>query len=169
MVEGFLHNPKATLIGADGAAMLLSLSQTGAWRWQASLEQVQSGWHQVSIESRIEEQSTSEPAQSLKQGDKQVGPKISEKPTESGRVVFAKRWVQVGTPPVSGETQALAPNESLLRQIASATSGAYELADYALLPNKITATTTEPLVPWLLPFIMALLLIEIALRGSSML
>jgi len=144
VVEGTLHDPRGELIDEAGAvALALPLVQTGTWRWHASLEQVPSGWYQFALESR-----------------QAVGDRAT---------VFAKRWVQVGTPPASHELTGQPPRESLLRQIARATAGVYGEPDHALLPPTTTATVTEPRFMWWLPVVIIALLLDVALRGSSML
>ncbi len=144
VVEGALKDPRGSLIAAEGGASLpLSLVQTGGWRWQASLEQVPSGWYQVALES-----SPPEPAQGT---------------------LFARRWVQVGTPPASQELPGQPPREPLLRELARATSGAYDAPDRALVPPTTTATVAEPVFLWWLPVVIVALLLDIAARGSSML
>ncbi len=121
--------------------MSLSFVQTGRWRWHASLEQVPSGWYQLALESE----------------------------GEDGGPMFARRWVQVGTPPATEEVTGQLPREGLLRQVAHATGGATASPDLAFLPPTTTATAREPLLPWFLPPVMLLLLIDVALRGSTML
>ncbi len=144
VVEGALQDPRGTLIaGEEGASFPLSLVQTGAWRWQASLEQVPSGWYQVALESTPP--------------DPDHGP------------LFARRWVQLGTPPAAQELPGQPPREPLLRQLARATSGAYDAPDRALLPPTTTAAVAEPLFVWWLPVVIIALLLDIAARGSSML
>ena len=140
VVEGELHDPKGELIGAGGERVPLSLVQMGQWRWEASLDQVPSGWYQLALESH-----------------------------EGAASVFAKRWVQIGTPPASGETVGLPPQESLLRQIAQSTGGAYDVPDGAFLPPTVTAAVTEPVLTWWLPLVILLLLVDIAIRGGTML
>ncbi|MBI4342773.1 MAG: VWA domain-containing protein [Candidatus Omnitrophica bacterium] len=141
VVEGSLHDPRGALI-PDGTAEPIPLSfvQTGAWRWDASLAQVPSGWYQLALESRTAE-----------------GP------------VFAKRWVQIGTLPATREASGQPPREGLLRELARATSGAYDAPDRALLPPTTTSTVTEPLFTWWLPLVIVALLIDIWARGSTML
>ncbi|MBI2104822.1 MAG: VWA domain-containing protein [Candidatus Omnitrophica bacterium] len=144
VVEGALQTPRGTLAAGEGGSSLpLSLVQTGAWRWQASLDQVPSGWYEVMLESS--------PA------DADHGP------------LLAKRWVQVGTPPAAQELPGQPPRESLLRQLARATGGAFDAPDRALLPPTATATVAEPLLSWWLPVVIVALLLDIAARGSSML
>jgi len=143
IVEGALSDPRAELVAAEETAgrIPLALAQTGAWRWQAALDHVPSGWYQLVLESR-------QPG---------AGP------------VFAKRWVQVGTPPSAAELPGQPPQESLLRRIADATQGAYQAPDAAFIPLTTTATTFQPpLMRWL-PFVVLLFLAGVALRGGSML
>ena len=83
--------------------------------------------------------------------------------------VFAKRWVQIGTPPSADEAVGQPPRETLLRQMARATGGLYDAPDRALIPATTTGTVTEPLLGWWLPLALLLLLADIALRGATML
>jgi hypothetical protein len=149
VVEGELHRPQASLVGAGGtSAIPLSLIQTGTWKWQAALDQVPSGWYQLSLESHP----------------------VGDAPEDGdGAAIFARRWVQVGTPPSSGEVTGQPPNEALLRQAAQATSGIYGVPDQALLPPTAPRTVMESAMAWWLPLVILLLLAEVALRGSSML
>ncbi len=145
IVEGELDNPHGTLVAADGAVSIpLPLIQTAPWRWYAPLEQTPSGWYQVVLESRAG-------------------------PVAEGTALFAKRWVQLGTLPVSQERPGQPPQETLLRQLARATDGLYDAPDAALLPPTTTAPVTAHPSAWWLPLVILLLLAEIALRGSSML
>ena len=82
---------------------------------------------------------------------------------------FAKRWVQVGTPPAIKEMPGQPPQESLLRDIARATSGSYDAPDRALVPPTVPVTTTRPLFTWWMPLMLITLLIDIWARGSTML
>jgi len=111
---------------------------------------VPSGWYQLVLESRL-------PAAPAAQAGQGTHP------------VFAKRWVQVGTPPSTNELPGQPPQEALLRQIAQATQGAYQVPDRAFVPLTTTATTFQPLFMWWLPLVIILLLVEVALRGGSML
>ncbi|MBI3997088.1 MAG: VWA domain-containing protein [Candidatus Omnitrophica bacterium] len=141
VVEGALQDPRATLIaGERDAATPLALVQSGTWRWRASLEQIPSGWYQLTLESH-----------------------------EGTAPIFTKRWVQIGTPPTIGEGSGQPPREALLQQIAKATSGVYGAPDRALVPPTVVTTVTRPLMMWWLPLVILALLIDVALRGSSML
>ena len=142
VVEGELSEPRGALISAEHASTLpVSFVQTGTWRWETPLEHLPGGWYQLALE------------------DDRLG----------RQPVFAKRWVQVGSPPTSQEIAGQPPHEALLRQIARSTSGVYDVPDRALLPPTAPATTTEPLLTWLLPLVIIALLLDIALRGSTML
>ncbi|MDP3722877.1 MAG: VWA domain-containing protein [Candidatus Omnitrophota bacterium] len=153
ILAGELHDPRAQLIDAAGAsARPLSLVQTGAWRWESSLEQLPSGWYRLLLQSHPPSP-----------GADQLEAAASTAP------VIATRWVQVGTPPVASEVTGQPPREALLRQLAQVTSGAYEAPDRAFLPPTASATTTEPALMWWLPLVVMALLVDIALRGSSML
>ena len=83
--------------------------------------------------------------------------------------VLVKRWIQLGQVVQSAERAGLPPDEALLRRIAAATQGLAEMPDRALVPP---AEWTEHPVPargWFLPFAILLLLVEVALRGKTML
>jgi Mg-chelatase subunit ChlD len=146
VVEGALRDPQGVLVAADGPGSVpLSFVQTGAWRWQASLEQAASGWYGLALESKVPSASDVEQTQ------------------------FTKRWVKIGNPPATSELTGQAPYEPLLRQVARMTSGSYDAPDLAFLPPTTTTTSRQPLLPWLLPLVLLLLLVDIALRGGSML
>ena len=72
-------------------------------------------------------------------------------------------------PPVDKELSGQLPREPLLRQLAHATGGTFDVPDLAFVPPTTTATTRQPLLPWFLPPVILLFLVDIALRGSSML
>lgn len=147
VLDGSLHDPQAALVAEEqGGQIPLSLIQTGSWRWQASLDHVPSGWYHLVLKSR--------------------GPALAE---PGSPTIVATRWIQVGTPPSSTELVGQPPREALLRHLAKATSGVYDVPDRAFLPPTATVTTLEPLFLWWLPFVIVMLLVEIALRGSSML
>ena len=157
VLEGNLRNPRAELITPDGTHRLpLSLVQTGPWRWHASLEQVASGWYQLALESfnLITSQGSASAA---------GGSEARDVPQ------FAKRWIQIGSPPSAQELSGQPPNQALLRRIAGVTSGTYNMPDRAFVPPTTPVTTTEPPLGWWLPLAILTLLIDIALRGSSML
>ncbi|MBI3083514.1 MAG: VWA domain-containing protein [Candidatus Omnitrophica bacterium] len=159
VLEGALDDPRGELIAEPGAAAIpLSLVQTGNWRWQASLEQVPSGWYQLVLESHLPIPSRND-----------EGPPRSSPVTGAGSTVVVKRWVQVGTPPTSNETVGQPPHEALLRQVAHATAGVYDVPDRAFLPPSTTAPVEMPALAWWLPLAIVALLVDIALRGSSML
>jgi len=141
IVEGELGDPRGELVGgANGGTVPVSLIQVGPWRWQASLEHIPSGWYQLVLESH-----------------------------QAGGTIFAKRWLHIGAPPTSQEIVGQPPNEALLRQLARVTNGVYDAPDRAFLPPTTTGTTVTPLFTWWLPVVIVLLLVDIALRGSSML
>ena len=83
--------------------------------------------------------------------------------------LFATRWVQVGTSPSSTEISGLPSDETLLQQIALATAGSYDMPDRAFVPPTATVQVRLPLLGWWLPLAIIALLIDIALRGPSML
>jgi hypothetical protein len=143
IMEGFLRHPQVTVVRSDPAGQgaetprTLPVIQSGPWRWDASLAQVPSGWHQVTIES----------------GEG-----------------FAARWIHVGEP-VSAEEErtGLSPHEDALRRIAAETGCAYDEPEQAFLPPMTTTVTHEPAWLWWLPFVVLLLLVDVALRGPSLL
>lgn len=152
ILEGKLQDPRAELISPSGSEPLaLSLVPTGARRWQASLEQVPSGWYQLALTGGVP----------VQDGSAEV--------SAAAPPVFTGRWIQVGSPPASAELAGQPPDESMLRQIAQSTSGRYGVPDMAFVPPTTTATTRQPLISLWLPLVILLLLVDIALRGSSML
>ena len=141
VVEGALNDPTVSLVeGAEASSRPLSLVQTGQWRWEASLEQVPSGWHELTLESKEGEHS-----------------------------VYATRWIQVGTPPVLEERPGQPPRTTWLRQVAQATDGAYAMPDQAFVPPTTTGLTVHARSMWWLPLVVLLVLVDVALRGASML
>jgi len=154
-IEGELEDPHGAVTAAEGTERLpLALVQTGAWRWSASLAQIPSGWYQLTLESGL-------PAPPQNVGGAQAGPGAA--PT------FGKRWVQLGTPPASEEAAGQPPQEPLLRHIARSTAGLYDAPDAAFLPPVTSASTSEPMLGLWLPLVILLVLIDVALRGASML
>ncbi len=142
VVEGPLSNPQGMLMPASGAqGKALSLVQTTDFRWEASLDGTSGGWHQLALTSQPDGQAPR----------------------------FAKRWVQVGTPPETVEAAGQAPNEPWLREAARLTAGLYAAPDIAFLPPSTSLAVQEPVAAWWLPLVLLILLVEIALRGSSML
>lgn len=83
--------------------------------------------------------------------------------------VVARRWIEVGLPQARSEATGQPPDGALLRQIARATSGMYDAPDAALLPPTAPVSVAQPALTWWLPLVIVLLLIEIGVRGSSML
>jgi uncharacterized protein YegL len=157
ILDGTLHDPRAQLAHPDGSSVIpLSLVQTGAWRWQAALDQVPSGWYELAVQSH--------PAG----GPDRAAPD-SVHAAQEPSAMFTKRWVEIGAAPASNELSGQPPRELLLRQLAEATGGFYGAPDAAFLPPTTTTTTHAPLLTWALPLVIVLLLVEIALRGSSML
>jgi len=147
VIEGRLNDPTAVLVTPAGTTIPLALVQVSPFRWKALVDRVASGWYQVVVESR--------------RPDEAVG--------ESSAPVFAKRWVQIGSPSRGPEVVHVAPDEALLRRLAHATGGVYGAPDRAFLPP--SEWTQRPVVMrgWLLVLAMVLLLVEIALRGRTML
>jgi len=140
VIEGSLDEPRAELVAtSDTTALPLSLIQTQRWRWTAALQGIPSGWYALTLESGRDTART-----------------------------YARRWVQVGTPPAAHEVPGQAPREAFLRQLADATSGAYGVTDFAFVPPTTTVTTQEPLLTVWLPLVIILFFVDIALRGSTM-
>ena len=75
----------------------------------------------------------------------------------------------MGTPLVNEELEGQLPRQDLLQQLARGTGGFMNAPDLAFFPPMTEAKTRQPLLPWFLPPMIALLLLDIALRGSSML
>ncbi len=171
ILEGALQDPRGMLIAAEQPETTVPLSfvQTGPWRWQASLEQVASGWYQLALETSAADRDaagSSDAPMEPRGAESRASPDADG--TSRGNL-FAKRWVQVGTPPARREAPGQLPHDELLRQIARATSGAYDLADRAFVPPATTVTVTAPLVGLWLPLAILALLLDIALRGPTML
>ncbi len=82
---------------------------------------------------------------------------------------FIKRWIQIGRAQHSAEQPHRPPDESLLRHIAQETSGFFDAPDRAFLPPTERVTVRVPLRGVLLPLVILLLLIDVALRGRTML
>ena len=53
--------------------------------------------------------------------------------------------------------------------IAAATGGAYDEPDHALVPPTAAVQVREPWLAWWLPLVLVALLIEVWVRGPSML
>ncbi len=141
VLEGELRDPKATMASAEGETVVpLSLAQTGRWRWQAAVDGLPRGWYALTVESHE-----------------------SESPS------FGKRWIPLGAPPASREATNQPPREAALRDVAQSTFGVFGEPDRALLPSTTSVETIQPLFTWWLPLVILLFLIEIAVRGSTML
>jgi Mg-chelatase subunit ChlD len=142
MVEGLLEAPQGHLVPADGGeGQPVALVRSGPWRWSAPLDGWPSGWYQLVLESR-----------------------------QADAPVFAKRWVQIGSPLADAEERpGQPPQEALLGYVAQATAGVMDVPDRAFVPPTTVAVTEQPLSTWWLPLVILLLLIDVALRGSSML
>ena len=162
VLEGVLNDPRAEPTDADEQQVVpVSLVQTGAWRWHASLEDIPSGWYHLVLSSQVPAGSTGAPPAHAAAAQAAS--------TGTTMPVFARRWVQVGAPSAVRETIGQPPREALLRQVAEGTSGVYGMPDRALVPPTVTRPVTVSLLWWWLPVAVVALLIEIALRGSSML
>ena len=82
---------------------------------------------------------------------------------------FLKRWIQIGRSERGAEQPHLPADEALLRHIAQTTNGVYDVPDRAFLPPTQRLTVQVPLRGLLLPLVILLLLIDVALRGRTML
>lgn len=140
VIEGELSDPSASLFDEAGTQVPVALVQHSRYRWRAPVSHVESGWYRLVVESRHETSST-----------------------------FVKRWVQIGRAERGAEQPDLPPDEALLRRIAQATQGAYDLPDRAFLPPTQRMPLPVPLRAWLLPLALLLLLGDVALRGRTML
>jgi len=141
VIEGELTNPTAQLVSSDGRTTVpLALVQQSRFRWRARVSDLESGWYRLVLESRKDD-----------------------------TVVLMRRWVQIGHPSSGPEQRGLPPDEALLRRIAQATDGAYDIPDQAFLPPSEFVEQRVPLRGWLLPLVLLLLLVEVALRGRTML
>ncbi|MBI4597085.1 MAG: VWA domain-containing protein [Candidatus Omnitrophica bacterium] len=150
VIEGALTDPKARLLAGDGSGEIpLPLVQHGAWRWQASLEQVPGGWHQLRLDSTI------------------ASPEAAAEQRQIS--VETKRWIRVGAPTAEGEITGQPPEERLLRSLSGGTHGVYNAPDRAFVPLTAPVTTTAPMFHWWLPLAIVALLVDIALRGGTML
>ena len=88
-------------------------------------------------------------------------------PAAGGGII--RRWIQIGRAQHSEEHAHLPPDESLLRHIAQATNGFYDVPDRAFLPPTERLSVQVPLRGVLLPLVILLLLCDVALRGRTML
>lgn len=141
MVEAGLEDPHGQLISADGNTRIpIPLIKAGSATWSASLEHISSGWYQLNLES-----------------------------TQQKIPVSVKRWVQVGNVSTTQEIPGQPPRQEMLEQIAHGSGGSYAIADRAFVPPTIAATVFEPIGVWWLPLTIILLLVDVTLRGSSML
>ncbi len=82
---------------------------------------------------------------------------------------FSKRWIQIGQAQRGVEQPHLPPDESLLRHLAQGTNGFFDAPDRAFLPPTERVTVQVPLRGMLLPLVILLLLLDVALRGRTML
>ncbi len=148
VIEGQLDDPTATLISQDERTTTpLALVQQRRFRWEAPVGHVDSGWHRVIIESH--------PAA------KQAG--------QAPSPVFARRWIQIGHVESQAEQPGLPPDEVVLRHIAQATDGVFDMPDRAFLPPTEWVNTPWPLRGMILPLVLLVLLVDVALRGRTML
>lgn len=153
IVEGLLHQPQASLLPVKEATLNdssipLSLIQAGPWRWQASLEQVPSGWHALILKSQVPD---------------------SAKPGPGHSVMATRRWIRVGSPSSMEEVVGNPPQEKLLRHMAQATGGIFKAPDGAFVPPTEKVTVIVNPISWWLPLVILLLLVDVALRGNTLL
>ena len=147
VIEGDLRDPSAVLVSKDGRLTTpMALVQQGRFRWRAAAEPLASGWYRVMVESHASEAGAASPS------------------TE-----FTTRWIQIGHAERPREQSHLAADEALLRHVAEATHGVYDVPDRAFLPPTKWVRVPVPLRGLLLPLLLLLVLIDVALRGRSML
>ncbi len=151
VVEGRLSNPTAELLSTTGGTAPLALGQVSPYRWRAPMEQLDSGWYQVVIHAQAQPPAARPPA------------------PEAAPSVLVKRWIQVGRVVQESERQGLPPDEAMLRHIADATHGVMDVPDRAFVPPTDWVEERVPLRGWLIPLAMLLVLIDVALRGKTML
>lgn len=145
VVEGNLRDPTATLVSQDGSVTTpLPLVQQGRFRWRASAEPLASGWYQVLVESG--------------------GASIPK-----GASTFVRRWIQIGRSERQREQAHLPADEPLLRRMSEATHGVSDVPDRAFLPPTEWVRVPVPLRGILLPLMLLLVLIDVWLRGRTML
>lgn len=145
-----------------GGIIPLALVQHGRFQWRAPVDHLRSGWYQLVIES--------DPSPNLAQDSAQQAdqPTRTEEPVGL-RGTFLKRWIQIGRSERGAEQPHLPADEALLHHIAQATNGIYDVPDRAFLPPTQRVTVQVPLRGLLLPLAILLLLIDVALRGRTML
>jgi len=82
---------------------------------------------------------------------------------------FAKRWVQLGSTPEAAELGGVPPDELLLSRIAQVTGGYLNVPDRAFVPPSTWVQQQVSLRMWLLPLAIVALLLDVALRGRTLL
>jgi len=150
IVEGALNDPSAELLTPQGEQTIpLSLAQHGGTRWTASVDHVPDGWYRLVLRS---------------------GGQVPGQDASSGGAQVVTQWVRIGHPQdTEAERQHLPPNEALMRQIAQTTHGVLDVPDRAFVPPTEWVEQTQPLRGWLIPLMMVLLLLDVLIRGRTML
>ncbi len=151
VLEGALEAPSVSLVSSEGRQLLpLALAQHGPFQWRAPVDHVADGWYRVLIDSRI-------------QPDPASGSAVTAN-------AIATRWVQIGSPRLErGELPPLPSDELLLRRLAETTHGAYDEPDRAFVPPTAWVERPWPVRNVALPLMLLLWLVEVALRGRTML
>ena len=141
VVEADVSNPAAQLVSSDGRTITpLSLVQSGRFRWHAPVGHLDSGWYRLLLSS-----------------------------DDGASDVLMKRWVQIGRVESLREQLHLPPDEALLGRIAQETGGTLNVPDRAFVPPTQPVEHRVPLRGWLLPLALVLFLVDVALRGRTML
>ena len=151
VLEGAVADPSAELVSEDGHTMPLALVQLSPFRWRAPVDQMTSGWYQVVVRAG-------------RPGHAPAGQEGSR-----GQTLLVRRWVQIGRAPSGPEQPHLPPDEALMRRLAEATQGATDAPDAAFLPPTERREETVPIRSWLLPLALLFLLLDVAVRGRTML
>jgi len=158
VIEGQAASPAAELVSSDGQTTVpLALVQQSDVRWSAAVDQVPDGWYELLLRTGADASKTADHTAS------------TEGAENDARRAVVRRWVKIGHPVAAIEQPGLPTDEALLRRLAQATGGAYDTPDRAFLPPTERVERAQPIRPWLLPLVIVLLLIDVALRGRTML
>jgi dipeptidyl aminopeptidase/acylaminoacyl peptidase len=145
VIEGEFEDPSAQLISRDGSSeVYLGLIQETDFRWRAAIANAESDWYQLLLEADSRE-------------------------AQKEALPIVRRWVRIGSAERGVEQQGLAPDEQLLRRISQATGGLFNEPDAAFLPPTEPMRIAHPIDRFVLPVVILLLLLEIAIRGRTML
>lgn len=147
VLEGALSDPRVSLVSAGGGQLVpLAVAQHGPFRWRAPADHLADGWYRVVVESRAP---GSDPASAP---------------------YIARRWVQIGSPRLEQrELPPLPADELLLSRLAEATRGVYDEPDRAFVPATAWVERAWPVRNFALPLMLIFWLMEVALRGRTML